>query len=215
MRKITLIALALAASGIAAAQTLEVTSGAITAAEPFDGASFTFAGNGFSISGTTDFGFSPSQMGFTPGPNYDASFSDGTTTSLGITGLSGALGLDLLPGLDGGNALLSVQGGALITGPGAFTGDFTVEGSVYGLPAGAPIPTSYGCPGCVTVGFSGGGILTGIAEPTPNAPGGYLITQEAFTIVPEPGTLALFAFGLVGLATQRKRRFVPLRAGLH
>jgi hypothetical protein len=196
MKKTILVAYALIASGTAAAQTLEVTSGTMTVEAFAPTASFTFAGNGFSGGGTFDFPVIENPLNFpvAPGPYQGIINAGNLGNGLG----AGVSGTAIPPGPnDGeGEVLFDNIGSVVITGPGTFSGPFTFSASFN-------TPDQF-CPECVGQYFSGSGVTTINVVPDPVTAGALLVTQETFTFVPEPGTLALFAFGLVGVVTRRK-----------
>lgn len=202
MRKITLMAWALLASGTVWAQTesdpLQITSGGTTIESSDLGAGITYAGNGFS--GETSFTFvdsgNPLNTPTNPFFGFSENFSAGSD--------------------DSSASQMFLISSAAFTGPGTFPGTFSFLAEFNA-------PTQF-CPECVPEYLQGSGIIgVTMVKYQPGSDGSppvYGASQETFTFepptqsVPEPGTLALFAFGLVGLAT-RRGALVPLRAELH
>jgi hypothetical protein len=183
-------------------------------AVPFD-----FAGNGYSGEGSVLFLASvdnPLSMPVSVGP-FDGGLKfntvDGETLSIGLT--VNGVGYGIPSGGSGGAAGLEIDGGALITGVGTFSGPASLFGIYTGLPAASIPPCPPTCDlncnvaNCVNFHFGGSGIVTMhvIPDPYNTFPGALRVASETFTFgAPEPATLSLFALGLVGVGFMRRRK---------
>jgi hypothetical protein len=202
----------------------QLTSGSLVAQGDLGAGSFSFAGPGALISGSTCFGF-PCPGGNGPidgnlqlavGDHPRMGFSDGTSESLNMDASTGGQSWAYdASRVDAGGATIEadVLQTPPITGAGTFSAPFTLFAGVQGWPepsSGPPGPNCSGPPTCSAAIFEGAGRVTYDVvpnPPNPNLPGTFFsISKATYTLVPEPSTAALLLIGLAGIAVMGRRR---------